>query len=120
MTEIWESRQTRSAEFDATERDETEGDATVLGVRALMAGWAGMLVGGLAGIAWGMRSATPEKSRNRPLTIDVQGDGQTVYVSAEQWREVQANLDAGFTYDAIPDALEGQFETATPPEAVEA
>ena len=120
MRGFLESRQTRPAEAETTGVDATETHAIVLGVRALVAGWAGMLVGGIAGIAWGMRSATPDRIRNRPLTIDAQGGGQTVYVSAEQWREVQANLDEGFTYDAIADALEGQFHSSIPPQPLEA
>jgi phage tail tape-measure protein len=95
--------------------------ATVLGVGALFAGWAGVMVGGVAGIAWGMRSSDPEKIRNRPLSIDDPLVGEkTVYVSAEQWRELKARMAQGFTYDEFPAPLDRQFESAAPPEPSEA
>ncbi len=90
--------------------------ATVLGVGALFGGWAGVMVGGIAGIAWGMRSSEPEKIRNRPLTIaDPLGESKTVYVSAEQWRELKTTMAAGFTYEEFPAPLDRQFQAAQPP-----
>jgi len=90
--------------------------ATVLGVGALFGGWAGVLVGGIAGIAWGMRSSDPDLIRNRPVTIaDPLGGEKTVYVSAEQWRELKANMASGFTYEAFPPPLDRQFRAAQPP-----
>lgn len=94
---------------------------TVLGVGALFAGWAGVMVGGVAGIAWGMRSSEPEKIRNRPLTIrDPLGETKTVYVSAAQWRELKANLAQGFTYAEFPAPLDRQFKSEAPPKPAEA
>ncbi|HEY9855535.1 MAG TPA: hypothetical protein V6D05_07350 [Stenomitos sp.] len=96
--------------------------ATVLGIGALFAGWAGLMIGGIAGIASGMKSSDPEKIRNRPLTIvdPLLGDQKTVYVSAEQWQDLQAHLRQGFTYEELPPPLDRQFESATPPAPVKA
>lgn len=95
--------------------------ATVLGVGALFAGWAGLMVGGIAGIAWGMRSSDPEKIRNRAITIqDPLGEERDVYISAEQWQAIKDGLAQGFVYDEFPAPLDRQFHAAAPPAPAEA
>lgn len=89
--------------------------ATVLGVGALVAGWTGMMVAALAGAAWRARSSDAESTRNRPLSITDPLDGDaTVFVSAEQWRTLKANLAQGFVYDEIPASLAQQFRFGLP------
>lgn len=94
--------------------------ATLLGVGALFTGWAGLMIGGIAGIASGMKSSDPQKIRNRPLTIldPILGEQKTVYVSADQWKDIQANLQQGFSYEALPPPLDRAFKAATPPPPV--
>lgn len=91
--------------------------AFVLGIGALPAAWAGMMLGGIAGIASGMHSSDPAKIKNRPITIQdpIFEQPKTVYVSAEQWSELKKNLANGLSYDEFPPALAKQFDASQPP-----
>ncbi|MNY53268.1 hypothetical protein D3C86_1890080 [compost metagenome] len=46
---------------------------------------------------------------------DPLGGEKTVYVSANQWRELKANLASGYDYDAFPPPLDKQFKASAPP-----
>ena len=90
--------------------------ATVLGVGALVGITAGSVIGAVAGVASGMSSADPQKLQNRPLKVlNMLGETQTVYVSAEQWRSMQAASKKGVIFDNLPAPLNQQLNS--PPAA---
>ncbi|MEB3204617.1 MAG: hypothetical protein VKP57_07945 [Candidatus Sericytochromatia bacterium] len=76
----------------------------------------GAILGAMAGVASGMTSADPQKLQNRPLRIlDMLGEPRTVYVSAEQWRSMQAASRRGIAFDNLPAPLDQQLQGPPPP-----
>ncbi|MEB3237816.1 MAG: hypothetical protein VKO64_09355 [Candidatus Sericytochromatia bacterium] len=77
---------------------------------------AGGILSAMAGVASGMTSADPQKLQNRPLRIlDMLGEPRTVYVSAEQWRSMQAASRRGIAFDNLPSPLDQQLQGPPPP-----
>jgi hypothetical protein len=77
---------------------------------------AGGVIGAIAGVASGLNSADPQKLQNRPLKVlDLLGDTRTVYVSADQWKSMQAARQKGVTFDNLPSPLDQQLNSPPPP-----
>lgn len=91
----------------------------VFGIGALAGAGLGSLLGAVGGIASGLHSSDAEKTRNRPIQVDDPLGGRTtVYVSAEQWKGIKADMAKGFKFDEFPSPLDQQFQAANPPAQV--
>lgn len=91
------------------------GGSVVPGLGTGLGVTAGAILGAVAGVASGMNSADPQKLQNRPLKVlDLLGEPRTVYVSAEQWRSMQAATKRGISFDNLPPPLDQQLQSPPP------
>lgn len=80
----------------------------------------GIMVGGMAGAAWGSGSSDKAKAQNRPIRISdpLFGDQRKVYISEEQFKNIKAKIAQGVSYDEFNnDQLKAQFDAAEAPAA---